>query len=231
MVYEALFAAATGSLLWLDRFQVFQLMLSRPLIAAPLIGLILGAPLSGFASGLLYEVLWLERPPVGGYIPPDSTMASIATAAVCAMAANGSSAPITSLVFLSFLCLFPVSFIGSRLDFFLRSGLGKLADSAEQSIKNGGENSIPRYLAGGLILGFVCSFIILFPVIIIGDILVGSIIERCSAPVIKSLEVSYYAVPLVGIAELIEGLKERRFLLLFAMGLIISLGSGLIIGF
>ncbi|MBI5252110.1 MAG: PTS sugar transporter subunit IIC [Desulfomonile tiedjei] len=224
-------AGALGGLFWLDRFQVFQLMLSRPIVAAPVIGWALGDPLSGFASGLLYEVLWLERPPIGGYIPPDSTLASVATAAVSALAKSQSPAPLTAVVFVSFLCLFPVAFVGARLDFFLRSGLGKLARSAEQSLLNGSGIPVSKYLAGGLLLGFVCSFVVLFPVILVGDILVSSLLERCSAPVVRSFELSYYAVPLVGVAELMEGLREKRYIILFTVGLILALGVGFILGF
>lgn len=230
MIHEALLAGALGAIFWLDRFQLFQLMLSRPIVAAPVIGWALGDPLSGFASGLLYEVLWLERPPVGGYIPPDSTFASVATAAVSALVRSHVSAPLTSVVFLTFLCLFPISFVGAKLDFFIREGLGKLSRSAEKALMNGEEIPVSKYFAGGLILGFGCSFLVFVPTFLIGDIMVSSLIERCSAPVIRSLELSYYAVPLVGVAELIEGLQERRFIILFAVGLILSLGAGLIFG-
>jgi mannose PTS system EIIC component len=231
MVHEALLAAALGGLFWLDRFQVFQLMLSRPLVAAPVIGWALGDPFSGFASGLLYEMLWLDRPPVGGYIPPDSTFASVATAAVAALVKAHSSAPLTAVAFLSFLCLFPVSFAGARVDHFVRTGLGRLARSAEQGLMDGGGIPAPKYFAAGLILGFGCAFLGLFPIILIGDVFVGSLLEHCSAAVVRSFELSYYAVPLVGVAELIGGLQERRFIIMFAVGLILSLGVGLIFGF
>jgi mannose PTS system EIIC component len=231
MVHKALLAAALGSLFWLDRFQIFQLMLSRPLVAAPIIGWALGDPFSGFASGLLYEMLWLERPPVGGYIPPDSTFASVATAAVSALVKAHSAAPLTAIAFLSFLCLFPVSFLGAKLDFFVRSGLGWLARSAEQALMNGRDVSVSKYFAGGLIVGFGCSFLGLFLVILIGGVFVSFLLERCSAAMIRSFELTYYAVPLVGVAELIGGLQEKRFILLFIAGLILTLGVGLVFGF
>jgi PTS system mannose-specific IIC component len=231
MIYEALLAAVLGGLFWLDRFQIFQLMLSRPLVAAPVIGWALGDPLSGFASGLLYEVLWLERPPIGGYIPPDSALASVATAAVSAYVRVHSPAPLTAVVFLAFLCMFPVSFIGSRLDFFVRTGLRRIARSAEQTFLNGSQSTVPKFFAGGLALGFLCSFLVLFPVILAGDLLVSSFLQSCSASVIKSFEFSYYAVPLLGVAQIMQGLQEKRFIILFMTGFILSLGVGFLAGF
>lgn len=230
MVHEALLAAALGGLFWLDRFQVFQLMLSRPLVAAPVIGWAMGDPFSGFASGLLYEMLWLERPPVGGYIPPDSTFACVATAAVSALVKAHSPAPLTAVAFLSFLCLFPASFIGARLDHLVRAGLGRLARSAEKTLTEGSVIPVSKYFARGLILGFGCAFLGLFPIILIGYVFVSSLLGQCSAPVVRSFELSYYAVPLVGVAELIGGLQERRFIILFTAGIVLSLGVGLIFG-
>ncbi len=231
MVYEALLAGVLGGLFWLDRFQIFQLMLSRPMIVAPVVGWALGDLASGFAAGLLYQVLWLERPPIGGYIPPDSTLASVATAAVSALARADSSAPLTAVVFVSFLFLFPLSFVGARLDFFVRTGLGKLARTAEEALLNGSEIPVSKYFAGGLILGFGCSFLVLFPAILIGGILVSLLIEQCSVAAVRSFELSYYVVPLVGVAELVRGLQEKRLIMLFAAGFLLSLGIGLFIGF
>jgi PTS system mannose-specific IIC component len=230
MVYEALLASVLGGLFWLDRFQIFQLMLSRPIVAAPVIGWALGDPISGFASGLLYEVLWLERPPIGGYIPPDSALASVATAAVSTFARAESSAPLTAVVFLTFLCMFPVSFVGPRLDYFVRTGLGRLARSAEQAFLDGSAIPVSKYLVAGLALGFLGSFLVLFPVILMGDFLVSSLLERCSASVVRSFQFSYYAVPLVGVAQLMEGLQEKRFVVFFAAGFFLSLGMGFLMG-
>ncbi len=85
-----------------------------------------------------------------------------------------------------------------------------------------------KHFAVGLMLGFGCAFLGLFPIILIGYVFVGSLLEHCSAPMARSFELSYYAVPLVGVAELIGGCRKKRFIILFAVGIILSLGAGLI---
>ncbi len=61
----------------LDRVALVQAMISRPLVAAPLTGWLLGNPLIGLEIGMLLEMLWLGRLPVGAAIPPDDTQVAV----------------------------------------------------------------------------------------------------------------------------------------------------------
>ena len=118
MMREVLLTGAVGGLLWLDRFQIFQVMISRPIVAAPLVGWIVGDINSGLASGLIFEMLWLRRPPLGGFIGPDVTLASIAVSSVSAAVRSETGVDLLPVVLMSFLLLFPVSFLGTRLTFY-----------------------------------------------------------------------------------------------------------------
>jgi PTS system mannose-specific IIC component len=76
-VAEYLTTAALAVLLGLDRTAFLQSMVSRPLVAAPLTGWLLGIPLAGLEVGMLLELLWLGQLPVGTVIPPDDTQVAI----------------------------------------------------------------------------------------------------------------------------------------------------------
>ncbi|HMK36364.1 MAG TPA: PTS sugar transporter subunit IIC [Desulfomonilaceae bacterium] len=224
-------AGAVGALLWLDRFQIFQIMISRPIVCAPIIGWVMGDLEAGLASGLLFEMLWLRRPPVGGYIPPDATLGSISTAAVSALVRTANGGPLTSTVFLCFLFLFPVAFLGKHIDVQLRIRLGNIARKAEAALEAGGERNVYRYFASALLLGFTVAFVILFPAILWGSLLLTELAPRLPPSVVRGLGFGFYAVPLLGTADLMAGLNERRYVILFVIGLVISLGGGLILGF
>ena len=60
MLKEAFCAATIGGLLWLDRYQIGQLMIFRPIVVGPIIGGALGDFSLGLAVGVLFEVLWLD---------------------------------------------------------------------------------------------------------------------------------------------------------------------------
>src|SRR5512139_1785548 len=81
-VAEYLTTGALAVVLGLDRVAFLQCMVSRPLVAAPLTGWVLGAPLAGLEVGMLLELLWLGRLPVGTVVPPDDTQVAIAATAL-----------------------------------------------------------------------------------------------------------------------------------------------------
>ena len=82
MIKEAFCAGTLGALLWLDRYQIGQIMISRPIVVGPIIGVALGDIPLGLAVGVLFEVLWLRRPPIGGFIAPDVTFSTAIASAV-----------------------------------------------------------------------------------------------------------------------------------------------------
>jgi PTS system mannose-specific IIC component len=73
-----------GTVVGLDLVSVGQVMISRPLVAATVTGLILGDPVSGATIGMVLELFALEVLPVGASRYPDYGPASVAAAAVAA---------------------------------------------------------------------------------------------------------------------------------------------------
>ena len=70
-VLAAIFLAA---LINIDRQACGQFMLSRPLISGLIMGLFLGEPIAGIWLGVSLELLWLAALPLGGTIPPNSSL-------------------------------------------------------------------------------------------------------------------------------------------------------------
>ncbi len=81
---ELLQISLVGGLLALDATSVGQLMLSRPLVAGALTGLLIGQPAAGLAVGAVLELYLLVSFPTGGSRFPEG-----ATATVVAVAAAG----------------------------------------------------------------------------------------------------------------------------------------------
>lgn len=65
----------------LDAVSCPQAMISRPLVAGPLAGLLLGDPVSGMWAGLILEILTLRQLPVGAARQWDSGPAAVAATA------------------------------------------------------------------------------------------------------------------------------------------------------
>ncbi len=227
MIEYALPASVIGAILWLDRFQILQIMVSRPLVAGPLVGLVLGNVTVGVATAILYELLWIGRPPLGGYIPPDATLASVATTAVAACVAAETGGPPLAVVFLSFVTLFPVSFLGAAVDRVHRKVLGRLARTTEDSLRESGERSYMSSFAWALALGFAWAVSLLFPVILAGCLLVGGAWSMLPQSGARVLECAFYVIPAMGVADLLASRDARPHRWYFVLGLCMAIGAGL----
>lgn len=95
-------AAVASLVAGLDRTAVLQLMIARPIVAAPLTGWLLGNVETGLQIGAFLELLWLGRIPIGASIPPDDTQVAIGS--TCLAVTQYPGAPVPALAF-SILCL------------------------------------------------------------------------------------------------------------------------------
>src|SRR5262249_28832392 len=88
-------AALWGGLLALERRAFLQAMISRPLVAATGMGLLLNDPQSGLAVGMVLELFHLGSANLGAALPENDTVAATgAAAAACGLAGGtGLSTP------------------------------------------------------------------------------------------------------------------------------------------
>ncbi len=108
-----------AGILWIDRVFAFQFMLSRPIVLAPLLGALTGNLAVGLIIGASIELLWLNAPPVGAYLPYDDTFSAAVAVpvGVCSLAVLGDEA--SACGFALALSL-PTALIGRSLDMHLR---------------------------------------------------------------------------------------------------------------
>lgn len=76
-IAQWMMVAAVSILSGLDRTALAQTLLSRPLVCSCLIGYLLGVFVPAVQIGIMLELLWLMRLPVGATIAPDDTQAAI----------------------------------------------------------------------------------------------------------------------------------------------------------
>ena len=74
-------------------------MVSRPIVAAPIAGYLLGDPVAGMSAGVVLELVSLNQLPIGANRGWDTAPASIASAAVVAHSAGGAVALVAAVGF------------------------------------------------------------------------------------------------------------------------------------
>ena len=130
-------AFVIGGLLALERRAFLQAMLSRPLVASTLTGLLLDDVQSGLFIGMMLELFHLGSASLGAAIPENDTLVATGTAAAAAAISHqtgGSTPAIWSIAILLFLWLGPV---GLRIDRALERYSGRLVRRALSSADEG----------------------------------------------------------------------------------------------
>ena len=222
MLDEVVWAGVIGGLFWLDRYQIGQLMISRPIVVGPAIGWAIGNAQIGLAVGALFEILWLRRPPIGGFIAPEATFATAVASATAVIVGNETHLDVTALALLSFILFMPFSFLGSRLDLLLRIGLGKLAIPAQAAILDHSGSRLFIYFFASAGLGFIICFVAQVPIIFLGVWALRNFLLFWPEEMIPALKTAYFSIPVIGALDMLAGNFERVPLALFLIGLVFS---------
>jgi mannose/fructose/N-acetylgalactosamine-specific phosphotransferase system component IIC len=131
-------AGAWGGLLALERRAFLQAMLSRPLVAATGMGLLLGELETGLYIGMLLELFHLGSAALGAALPENETLAATGATAASACMATGEGGGGTPALWAVALLLFAgLGVLGRRVDRRLEGVSSGLADRALQLAREG----------------------------------------------------------------------------------------------
>ncbi len=216
----AVVAVATG----LDRTACLQGMLCRPLVAAPLAGWLLGAPLVGLEVGALLELLWLSRLPVGAAIPHDDTQVAVGTTVLVV-----TSGPLAGglqglpLVLLCLLLALPLGKFGQFFDRYARQRNQRLIGRAEAALAAGNLGAVERSHLAGLWHFTAAALASYLSVVGIGTLLLWLSAPLLSPATVAAAPWLRLAFFLVGSAVLINTLNLRRALPIFVISFVAAL--------
>lgn len=208
--------ALAAVFLGLDRTAIFQFMLSRPIVAGPVTGFLLGDVWVGLQVGALVELLWLGRLPVGAAIPPDDTQVTVAATVLAVAASTQSGGDGTAWVFFCLLAALPFGKMGQVFDRYARNRNAYLMNHAEKKVADGETQSIERWHMLGLLHFSVASLLAYMAIIVPGWLLVKFIGEDMLVAVTQMQGWLLLAFPLVGTATLLVAINVNRALTLFS---------------
>jgi hypothetical protein len=131
-----------GGWVALDGAAVGQFLLSRPIMAAPIAGLIAGDPLAGLLVGLLLELAHLAHLPLGGAQLPEPGPGAVVAGAVAGLVGGGAG------LTLGFTLGLGLGWLGGRSVVWHRQVTGAMLD--RMAMAAGGPR-LGRSLAGSLV--------------------------------------------------------------------------------
>lgn len=210
MFTEIILVSFCGGLLCLDRVFI-QAMISRPVIIAPIIGLLLHNPYAGLVIGAFVELIWLDRIPIGTYIPPNDSLTAVvatSTAIIAGQKLGGISTP--ELIALSILIAIPCGIFAKQMDILIIKSNDILSDRALADAKKNNIRGIEQKNYLGLIKVFLFDVFYVLAILVIFIPLVIWLYPKLNRTVLSTLSFTYYFLPLLGIAVAIHMLKLRR---------------------
>ena len=210
-------------LLGLDRVAVMQCMVSRPLVAAPLAGWLLGAPLVGLQVGVLLELLWLGRLPVGAVIPPDDTQVAIGATMLAVMLRQFTGLFGMPAVILCVLVAIPIGKVGQLFDRRARQANDRLMARALLAAGSGDARRIERLHLYG-IGSFALASLATCGIIVAGGLLLLYPLAPVLIDSVRQAGLSLqYSFTLIGAAALLGTQNVSRGPYLFAVAFVATL--------
>lgn len=215
IVSDLLVGALVALICGLDRTALVQIMISRPIVAAPLVAWLLGEPLIGLQVGLMVELLWLARLPVGAAVPPDDTQVAISASVLTISLGKLMAAPDAQLLLLCLLVSLPLGKAGQAFDRSARQYNVRLLPRAELALANGQPEVAGRCHLRGL-LSFSIAAVASYLVILAGGFLSVPLLWPLVQHALNhSADWLRLALPLIGVAVILGTINVSRALTLF----------------
>jgi PTS system mannose-specific IIC component len=214
LLVKIFFIALIGSLLCLDRI-LLQVMISRPIIIAPLTGLVLGNVYVGLIIGAILELFWIDRVPIGIYIPPNDSVASVVAVSVASLIMHPKSDVQPDLIAMAVLAAIPFGILVKNIDVRMMVTNNQLSDQAIEDAKKLDIRAIEKKTFLGVARSFaIYFFVILFAQAVLFASL-GWVYWKLPESILGILKMIYYFMPLLGIAVALNTIKFRGTIPLF----------------
>ncbi|KHO61886.1 PTS sugar transporter subunit IIC [Thermoanaerobacter thermohydrosulfuricus] len=210
LLFTALLVALVAGILEWDIYGWGQTMISRPLVAGTVMGLILGDIKTGLFIGASVEMIYLGTIPVGAAIPPDATSATTIATALAILSGLDSKVAVPLAI--------PVAMGAQMLQMLIWTINSGLMHKADQYAEKGDLKGTDRLHYLGSFLFFLQGFIPAFLAILLGVDAVKFMVERMPQWVTNWFTVAGGMLPALGFAMLYVMMSNKKLLPYFIIG-------------
>ncbi len=221
-VFRIIAAAFTGALLEMESYFVGMLLISQPIIAGGLAGLILGDVLTGVVIGSIVQLIWLN-PPVGAYVPPSSSgVAFIATSGAVLIGGVFPDMPRDSILMYGIAGGAAVGYFIGQMDIWNRKFNTRIMHRFEGKILEGKGGYINVIQVLACLAKMARDFILYLAVFFIGLPLAANVYETLPAQFIQGFVVALWFMPALGFASLFVMFRVKGGGITYGTALVVS---------
>jgi len=215
MLIKSVIVALVGGIICLDRI-LFQAMISRPIVAGPFIGIILGDPYTGLIVGAFIELLWIDRFPIGVYIPPNDSVVAILVTAGSILVGRELGHVSRELIALSMLLFIPFGIVGQKIDMWIMKSNDVLSCQAIENARAGNIRGVAHKHILALLKSLFSAVALIFISLILGIAALQLIFPLIPGNTLKALSFIYFFVPVIGVAVALNTIKLRGTIPIFS---------------
>ena len=198
---QAVLLGLLGAYCHID-WSVGSLYLNRPIVLAPLVGLIFGDLQAGLLLGATLEALFLGSVTIGTYIAPDAGISSILATAVVLSSGLDTEAALLLAV--------PIAVLATSLQnvfWALFSFTSKIADNYAEKANEKGVYMI-MWLEG--FLNTLLMFLMVFLAWLYGSDSVVAIIDKIPDVILNGMATAGGVLPAIGLAMLASTIMNKK---------------------
>ncbi|MFZ3116010.1 MAG: PTS sugar transporter subunit IIC [Syntrophales bacterium] len=223
MTTQIILLSLLGGFLSLDRVWG-QFMISRPVVTAPLVGIVLGDAFTGLQVGALLELFWIDRLPIGTCLPPNDFLVAFLVTAASILAGHSLGSVSQELLALASLLFIPCGYLGQKLDQLIIQSNDRIYDSILHDAKQGELDGISLKFLTGLVKHFLAHACLIPLLLFSGVALLVYIFPLLTAPCLQALRLTFIGLPLLGIAAALNTISLKRVIPIFcALFLLLTL--------
>ncbi|MFY9282821.1 MAG: PTS system mannose/fructose/sorbose family transporter subunit IID [Miniphocaeibacter sp.] len=212
-IVSALLLSLFVALLITENYGYGYWMISRPIFAGPLIGLIMGDVKTGLAVGASVELMFMGVLPIGGSVPPNAQIAGV-IGTIYAIQSNSPSLGISLALPIGILAQFLIM-LAWNINIFI-------VHKSDKAINSGNTKKIELIHLSGILVFFLVFFIASFLAIYFGSDFVKNINDALPAWVSGGIEIASGLLPAIGMAMLLKMMDFKKYWPFFLIGFILS---------
>ncbi len=204
----------------LDSRLLGRLNFEQPLITSAIVGLLLGNPTAGLASGATIELMSMGLVQVGAAVPPDMCMAGIIATAFAILTSADPQTAVAIAV--------PIAVLGQLLGVLFRTVIAGLGHAADAAIDEGEFKKVTNYhIVWGTVLYSLMYFIPIFLAIYLGTGFVQNLVDAIPAWFTNGLDFAAKLLTAYGLALLLSMMMNKGMMAFFLVGFFVCAYGGL----
>lgn len=194
------------SFLALDTTIAFQMLISSPLLACPILGWLLGDLKLGLELGFLFQLLWLGRIPAGAVTVPEGNLASMTSAALVLLYRDiGFS---NSLLAVAFVEGILISYLGALVTLYYRKINSFLFNLSLLEVERLHYRVLPAFEAASVLIYFLMITGLSYFILIVNSNVLPSLVPFLGNNFEAQLIIIKPAIVGIGLGLMVPLLKD-----------------------